>query len=94
MVLVPLEKEKTQEEFSALSELSLRRTGPAYLFFFLIEERRWRSVCVSAGLRLALENHFLEGNIKQRSGLSREICNLYPYRPLKKSIYENDQICR
>lgn len=31
--LVPLEKETSQEEFSALSELSPQRTGPVYSFF-------------------------------------------------------------
>ena len=39
MTQVPLEKERSQEEFSALSESSPQRTGPVYSFF-PIEERR------------------------------------------------------
>lgn len=90
MVLVPLEKETSQEEFSALLESSPQRTGPVYSFF-PIEEKKERSVCISAeGSRLALENHFpMVSVLKWRNGLSGEICNLHSCRPLKKSIYVN-----
>ena len=89
-----LRKKRHKRSFSALSELSPWRTEPVY--FFAHWGKKERSVCILVkGLRLALENHFPLANVlKVRSGISREICNLYPHRPLKKIYSVNYQICR
>ena len=93
-----LRKKRRKRSFSALSELSPWRTEPVYFFacFFAHWGKKERSVCILAkGLRLTLENHFPLANVlKLRSGISREICNLYPHRPLKKIYSVNYQICR
>lgn len=83
---------KRDESRGVFSIIGVKSTEDrASLFFFPIEEKKERSVCISAERsRLALENHFpMVRVLKWRNRLSREICNLHPCRPLKKSIYVN-----
>lgn len=62
MALVLLEKEKTQEEFSALSEFKSIENG-ACLFFCPLRREGKISSYFRKGLRLALENHFPMVNV-------------------------------